>query len=367
MKIVFFFSHPAQFLFFKNPVNRLRQKGHSVFILLKTKDILCNLVEENGWEYFNILPKERGSSRLAIISSLLVRDFRLYKFAKKIKPDLLIGSDASLAHVGKVLGIPCISTTEDDYKVIRQLADLTFPFTSTILTPMVCSVGNWEDKKIGYLGYMKLSYLHPAVFSPDRSLVNISAEKPYFLIRLSGLGAHHDFGIKGIRYSLLDSIISKLSAYGSVYISSEKVLPQKYRNFQLQAPVTAIHHYLYFASMLICDSQSMAVEAAVLGTPSIRISSFKGRISVLEELENAYRLTFGLKPADAVKIFSKIEEILNLKDLRAEFQTRRNRMLANKIDVASFLTWFIDEYPESATIMTRDPEYQLRFRTSIPE
>ena len=37
--------------------------------------------------------------------------------------------------------------------------------------------------------------------------------------------------------------------------------------------------------MLVCDSQSMTVEAAILGIPSIRYSDFSGRIGVLEELE----------------------------------------------------------------------------------
>ena len=33
--------------------------------------------------------------------------------------------------------------------------------------------------------------------------------------------------------------------------------------------------------------------------------------------------------------------------LRAEFQKRRERMLAEKIDCAKFLTWFIEQYPQS--------------------
>jgi predicted glycosyltransferase len=364
MKIAFLLSHPAQFLFFRNPVIRLREKGHTVFILVKTKDILSNLLDENGWEYINIHPEERGSTHLAILKSLLIRDIRLLRFARKVKPDLLVGSDASLAHVGRLLHIPCISTTEDDYKVIKKLADLTFPFTSHILTPAICDTGKWGRKKIGYEGFMKLSYLHPNDFIPDRSKVALPMDKPYFLIRLSKLGAHHDFGMKGIRYEVLDQIIRRLSMLGNVYISSEKPLPATYTRYALDAPITEIHHYLYYSSMLICDSQSMAVEASVLGTPSVRISSFSGRISVLEQLEYKYHLTFGIRPEEEEKIFAKIEEILQTPDIRTEFQNRRQRMLANKIDVSAFLTWFIDAYPGSADVMRKDPEYQDRFRSS---
>lgn len=362
MKIAILLSHPAQFLFFRTPIIRLREKGHTIFILVKTKDILSNLLDEGGWEYINIHPEERGSTHLAILKSLLIRDFRILRFARKVKPDLMVGSDASLAHVGFLLRIPCISTTEDDYKVIKKLADLTFPFTSHILTPAICDTGGWGRKKIGYDGFMKLSYLHPNVFKPDRLKVSLPEDKPYFLIRLSKLGAHHDFGVKGIRYEVLDQIIRRLSELGNVYISSEKPLPETYSNYILNAPITDIHHYLFYSSMLICDSQSMAVEASMLGIPSLRISSFTGRISVLEQLEHKYQLTYGIKPEEEAKIFSKIEEILIIPDLKSEFQARRKRMLADKIDVSEFLTWFIGTYPESADIMLKDPEYQFRFR-----
>ena len=46
MTILVFLSHPAQFLFYKNPVQRLRDKGHHVFVVIITKDVLKELLEE---------------------------------------------------------------------------------------------------------------------------------------------------------------------------------------------------------------------------------------------------------------------------------------------------------------------------------
>jgi len=37
-------------------------------------------------------------------------------------------------------------------------------------------------------------------------------------------------------------------------------------------------------------------------------------------------------------------------------------MLSEKIDYAQFLTWFIENYPESKQIMQDNPEYQFRFQ-----
>ncbi len=127
----------------------------------------------------------------------------------KFKPDLVIGTDASIAQMGKLLSINRITITEDDYDVIKTLGDLSYPFTQTILCPEVCSVGKWKTKKIGYSGYMKLGYLHPNVFSPDKKILEeYKLKEDYVIIRLAKLTAHHDFGIKGISNDFLEKLIS---------------------------------------------------------------------------------------------------------------------------------------------------------------
>ena len=259
---------------------------------------------------------------------------------------------------------PAITTLEDDVDVIYNLARLTYPFTKSIVVPAPCRVGKWEKKKIPYYGYMKLAYLHPNRFSADRSVIeSYGISHNYILIRLAKLAAHHDVGIKGLSIELVQKIIDSAQTNGyAVYISSESQLPESLSSYSLSIKRADIHHVLAYASLLISDSQSMSVEAAMLGTPSIRFSDFVGRISVLEELEHQYELTFGIKTADPETLQKKVDELLTLPDIRAEFQRRRERMLADKIDVTAFLTWFIENYPESHQIIKDNPDYQLRFR-----
>jgi len=83
--------------------------------------------------------------------------------------------------------------------------------------------------------------------------------------------------------------------------------------------------------MLISDSQSMSMEAAMLGVPSIRFSDFAGRISVLEELEYKYKLTYGISTDHPEKLIEKLTELLNEPDLAGTFQFRRNKMLSDKL------------------------------------
>ena len=119
---------------------------------------------------------------------------------------------------------------------------------------------------------------------------------------------------------------------------------------------------MYYATMLVGDSQTMTSEAAVLGTPAIRCNTFVGRIHYLEEEEHKYDLTYGFRPEQSEAMFQKIEELLSMPNLKHEWQRRRQKMLSEKIDYAQFLTWFIENYPESSIIMKDNPEYQWRFK-----
>lgn len=363
MKILLYFAHPAQYLFFRRALKILESKGHHIIVLIKTKDVLEELLINDGVSYINILPVKRGNTKFLIFSSFLKRIFRILPILLKNRPDLLIGTDATIAQLGFLLRINRITIIEDDYDVIESLASITYPFTQTILCPTVCDVGKWNDKKIGYKGYMKLGYLHPNIFKSDSNILKkYNITQKYVLIRLSQLMAHHDLGMKGINYDLLKNIIDKINCNGyQVMISTEDPNPQHFTDNLLKINPSDLPHILSNATLLISDSQSMSVEAAMLGVPSIRYSSFVGRISVLEELEHTYSLTFGVKIDNDAYLLSKLDELLSNENLREEFQKKRTKMLAEKIDVTSFLVWFIENYPKSKQTMKFNPEYQLKF------
>ena len=349
MNILFYLGHPAQYHFIKNSARQLLEDGHQVKILIKTKDILENLLQEDGWEYENIQPNYRKNAKLAILTASFKRTLAVLKAACRFKADMLIGTDSSIAQAGWLLRKPAITTLEDDIEVIGNLAKLTYPFTTHIITPRPCCVGKWEKKKVPYEGYMKLAYLHPNYFTPNENIVRgYGIEGKYVLIRLAKLVAHHDAGIGGLWTSLVKKMVAQVEAMGyKAYISSEVELCTDLEPYRLSIHYRDIHHVLAFASLLISDSQSMSVEAAMLGTPSIRFSDFKGRISVLEELEEKYQLTFGIKTDAPEKLKEKTAELLRMSDVRATFQQRRQKMLSEKIDVAAFLTKFIEDYPGS--------------------
>lgn len=345
---LFYCGHPAQYHFLKYTMRSLKKDGWNVVVLIKTKDILEQLLQEDDIPYHNIQPRFRKNSKIAILMAAFERTRSVYKIAKRTNADILIGTDSSIAQAGWLLRKPTVTTLEDDYDVIKNLARLTYPFTTHIVVPNVCQVGRWTAKKIGYEGYMKLAYLHPNRFTPQRDVLkkyNMPTEEPFVIVRLAKLIAHHDEGIRGLSVDLLKQMIALCERKGyRVYITSEIVLPEEYQAYQLKINHTDIHHILSQASLLISDSQSMSVEAAMLGVPSVRYSDFSGRISVLEELEKRYGLTYGIKATCPDQLMKKVEELMEIPDLREIFQERRRKMLADKIDVTAFLTDFIEHY-----------------------
>ena len=135
-----------------------------------------------------------------------------------------------------------------------------------------------------------------------------------------------------------------LQQRGRVFITSEREIPDEFAAYLLQINPLHIHHIMSFASLYIGDSQSMAVEAAMLGTPNVRISSFSGKISVLEELEHTYQLTVGIHPKEEERILAVIQTMIENPEIRTEYQQRRKNMLHDKIDVTA---WLVELFTQS--------------------
>jgi hypothetical protein len=62
------------------------------------------------------------------------------------------------------------------------------------------------------------------------------------------------------------------------------------------------------------------------------------------------------------ELTSKLNLLLDIDSLSQKFQRRRQKMLADKIDVTAFMVWFIENYPKSAKTMQKNPDYQLKFK-----
>ena len=380
--IAIFLGHPAHFHLYKHVVNALIKNAYNVTYLIKRKDILEDLVKQTGVPYTIVRDKERSkSSKFGLISSMLKLDFNVFKSLLTLRPKLLTGTYCPI--VSKLTFIPFISCNEDDAKVVPNFAILSYPPANTILTPVVCDNGTWNNKSTKYPSYHELAYLHPNHFTADKSIVDgygIDTNKPYFILRFASLNAHHDDGIKGINTEIAQRLIDILSPHGQIYITSERELEPQFEPYRIRINPLDMHHVMAFASLYIGDSQTMAAEAGVLGTPFVRFNDFVGRIGYLRELEDVYQLGYGihasvltedspirrndgtLQPSGTEALYSAVEALVAMpaNERKVLFTARREKMLSEKIDYAKFLTWFIEEYPQSAR-QTRENQENMAF------
>jgi hypothetical protein len=347
-KLLIGMGHPAHFHLFRNTIYQLRNDGVEVMIVLTEKDILERLLKAEDFEFIKIAGRKKNEGVTDKIIKLANSTIELIRIVREFKPDLLIGSLSQLSYAGKLSKIPVLFFGEDDITYTWMQCLVTYPFVNYIVAPDKTKVGIFRNKKISYPGYQKLAYLHPKVFQPDAALIpEIDTTQTYTIIRLVSLTAYHDVNVGGIGNELLDQIIRKLLNYGKVYITSEKRLPEHLMIYSLPIKTVNIHHALSYASLFIGDSQSMCVEAAMLGVPSLKFNDFAGRISILEDLEMKYKLSFGFKTTQGKELLSMIDELFSTNDLKAIYQERRTNMLNDKIDVTSFYVWLIKNFPDS--------------------
>ena len=369
MRVGLFLGHPAHFHMLKNTAKALSKKGHDVYFVIKKKDILENLLTDAGYTYTIIRGLRKTNKMIDLLKSVIEMEFKLCEFLNKKEIDILIGSSLSFAS-RVIMRTPTIIMGEDDWHVVPKYAMLVNPFANAILTPIVCDNGKWNKKSTKYPSYHELAYLHPNHFTADKSIVEgygIDTEKPYFILRFSSLNAHHDNGIQGINTAIAQRLVDTLSPHGQIYITSERELEPQFEPYRIRINPLDMHHVMAFASLYIGDSQTMAAEAGVLGTPFVRFNDFVGRIGYLRELEDVYQLGYGIhatplkedspirltngqvQPSGTEALYKAVEDLVAMPadERKRIFSERRERMLSEKIDYAKYLTWFIENYPAS--------------------
>jgi uncharacterized protein len=370
MKIILAVNHPAQYHLLKHVYRYFEAKQHEVVFVISEKDILLDLMKSDQVSFHVLSRKRQKKGKTAILLygfiGILIHNVNLFRYVRKFRADIMVGTDYSITHVGKLFGIPSVVLNEDDFAINKFFCKLAYPLATAIVSPVVCNVGKYQSKKIAYQGYQKLSYLHPKLFVPDPEIVSkyISLTERFFLIRLVSFSAGHDIEMKhsGINEENLIRLINLLTPYGRVFISSESKVSDQIKPYMLKIDLKHIHHIMSYASLIIGDSQSMIVEAALLGTPSVRFNSFVGKIAVLEELEKKYQLTIGVHSDNPELLFRTVNELLAVNDLKSIYQKRKEIMLSEKINVTEFLIWFIENFPKSRETMRSNPDYQLNFK-----
>lgn len=358
MKILIDIGHPAHVHLFRNLYHLLKNGGHEVFVTTQNIKVAIELLQ-----YYDISYKIIGEKKKGLLSkgfSVIHRTLSLVLFIFQKKIDISIGSTPSVVQAAFLCRIPSVFMDDDDDPIESYVVKTAHPFASVILSPK--GTIRKSRKTLYYDGYHELAYLHPNWFTKQQNH-NSNPNKPYFVLRFVALAGHHDVGKTGISYEQKLRLIEILRPFGDIFITSEKTLERDLEPYKFPVRPEKMHDFLSKSSLFIGDSQTMTSEAAVLGIPSFRCNSFVGKITYLEDEEKNYGLTFGYSPDKFDDMLIKIQEILESKTFLDEFQTRRRLLLSHKIDVTSFLYWFLLDFPKSLEIMKSNPNYQHKFRS----
>lgn len=361
MNILIDIAHPAHVHLIKNTYYELTNKGHKVIVTVK--DIPSAVQLLNILEIPFIYLGGKSDSLIGKAFLQLKFNYLLWKVVIREKIDIAFGSSLTIAQLSKYTKVKSIILDDDDDDVEPLFVKYAHPAADHILSP-ACTIRRTQ-KMIGYSGYHELAYLHPNRFNPDESVlseIGVLPGEKYFILRFNAFKAHHDVGVHGLSLENKRQLISLLERYGKVFITTERNIDEEFKPYQLKVSPDKAHSLMYYATMLVGDSQTMTSEAAVLGTPAIRCNTFVRRISYLEEEEFKYNLTYGFLPENSDLLFLKINELLEMPNIKKEWKNRRENMLNDKIDVTAFFTWFIENYPQSAQIMRENPDYQYRFK-----
>jgi predicted glycosyltransferase len=333
LKALFDINHPAHVHFFREPIARLKKKGWEIVITSRDKDVTLQLLKEYGLESTVLTKIGRGA--LSLAGELLVRDYKLFRLVRDLKPDVMASIGGTfIAHVSAISKVP--SLVFYDTENARAQNFITYPFATEIHVPACYEAKLPADKSFRYQGYHELSYLHPDIFSPDRGLAvaaGLDPNKKNYLIRLVSWQANHDVGVSGWNSDLLKKVVDKLAAEGNVLISTEAELPEYFSPWIYTGKPSDLHHVLACSSLCIGESATLASESAVLGVPAIYMAT-EGR-GYTNEQQNKYQLVKNILAIDERLLFSAIDEMLSPD--ASFYQQQKELLLADKIDVAKYV------------------------------
>lgn len=359
MKILICVNHPAHVHLFKNFIWRMQEKGHTFNIVARDKESTIDLLEKFGFSY--ILISKAETTPIGFAREAIKRAWKIRSIIRESRSELVLSQmDPSPAIAAKIMGVPyvCLADSEPAKLILRS----TVPLSRAVLTPSSFRM-NLGWRQINYRGYKELAYLHPNVFKPDISVlkeIGLSINDPYFILRFVSWSAHHDVGEKGIQNKF--EIVNRLEKFGHVFISSESQLNGGLKQYKLDISPEKMHDVLFYANLLFCDSQTMATEAAILGTPVVRCNSFAGGgdMGNFIELEKKYNLIYNFN--DEKKAIDCAESLLKKPNLKQEWVEKKNVLISDKIDVTSFMIWLIENYPNSISEIMDIPGVQNNFR-----
>ena len=352
MRILIDIGHPGHVHLFRPFAQEMQKKGNKILFTCRQKEFEIELLEAAKFYYISF--GRHYKTTLGKIFGLLKFNIQMLINVIKFKPDVLLSHGSIYAaHISYLLKKPHISM--EDSGNMEQIR-LYLPFTKAVLTPFELPE-KLGKKQIRYHSYHELAYLHPKHFTPNNKILKIlgvSENEKYAILRLVSWDATHDIGQGGLTTNQKEEIIHFLSSKMKLFITAEGNVPESFKQYMIRIKPDQIHHVLAFADLVVSEGATMASEAGVLGTPTIHVNSLA---RCYNEDQEKYGTVFNFR--NGTNVFEKVKELANGSLKQKE---NHKQILKDKINLTSFLVWFVENYPKSFLVMKHDPNYQYKFK-----
>ncbi len=365
MRICVSINDTAQAHFWKNIIKSLQDHGHHVIVLSRDSGETADLLKEMNIPFHPVSENPGIGFQRYLLFPYQV--FRMWQYLKDRNIDIITGFGGYDSLAGFLLGCPDVAFHDSEPGVYAGLYSFVYRTSLLIYKDLItpsCFKEDLGSKHIKIDSYKEMAYLHPKYFRPEGDildLLGVSRGEDYVLLRFSSFGASHDARITGFSPEHKIALVRGLEKYARVFISSEADVPDEIRDRLLKIPRHRIHDVIYHAKLLVTDTSTMATEASVLGTPAVRtVSIANNDHGIMIELENKYGLLMNFaRPEDAI---DRAIELAKRSDVKAEWAARQDRLLRDKIDMTSFMVWFLEHYPESSREVRKNPGALNMFR-----
>lgn len=342
MKVLFDIVHPAHVHFFRHLRAELVADGHEALVVGRDKDVTLDLLD--AFDIPHVVHGRSGhTSMFGQAGELLGRSWFLARAAREFAADVVLTRNPAGAMAARLARTPGVFDTDDGTGAGIHFAAAK-PFAHWITTPD-CLREDHGRRHVTYPSYKALAYLHPDRFTPDptiREEIGLGADERLFLVRLVAYDASHDSGAAGLASDTRRAIIELLADHGRVGITSERPLTPALEPYRLPIAPDRMHHAIAAATFIVGDSQTVAAEAACLGVPGFRLSSFSGRLDYLTEIEERYGLLRSFRPGQDQALLDALQRaVAEPEELRERAAAGHARLLEDKVDLTSWYAAFV--------------------------
>jgi len=339
MKVHIDITHPAHVHFFRPVISALRERGDGVSVTSRDKDVTLRLLDHFGIEHM-CLSRASGTP-LGLVRESVHRDIRLARILRKERARVVLAREGAFAaQAGWLARCPSVSFDDTDDATLQLFS---YASLATRIYTDPAYGRRFGSKHRHFNGVMAAAYLSPQRFKPEFERLRglgIDTERPIILLRLVNWAASHDVGQKGFEKASLLRLLRELEAYGRILITSEGPLLDELAPYRASVPPEQLHHVMAAASLYVGESATMAAESAILGIPSIHVST--RTLWYTDLLEKKWGLVRNVRSAE--EALDIAVGLLKDPETRSRHQQALNSYLVTTDDIVQVVLRAVDEF-----------------------